>query len=264
MPRARLGARRPAAFTRMRQRARIGSSPPTSRRKPRRRPGRRGPGCGRRTRAPRILRVALQAQHEGMAVDDAGRGRQQRREQRSSGSSAQRLARASSQSRSVDAVGGGLRPDGREAGDLRLVGGDDQLAEAAVRDAALAAIVVEQLPCPATQAAPSGCRRVVDAGVDDLGLREEVSVPMPSAASSTRPRGPPAPGRGRPPARRRRRRRRRIRPSRSCAEGQRSGRGGQPGCRRFSSSRSLLTPTVRISGGGARRRRAGRGGGRVC
>ena len=69
----------------------------------RRRPARQQRRVEREQRAG-VLGVALQRQHEGMAVDDAGRRRQQRRAQFSAGSS----ARAASPDKDLevgDAVG---------------------------------------------------------------------------------------------------------------------------------------------------------------
>jgi hypothetical protein len=73
-----------------------------------------------------------------------------------------------------------------QVGHLRLVRGHDQLAAAAVGDATLGTVGVQQIPCPARTAAPSAspAGSTCPAWITSL-LRELVPVPIASAASST-------------------------------------------------------------------------------
>ena len=89
-----------------------------------------------------VLGIALQREHQAVAVDDAGGRREQRRGaehlglQRRDGSRLQPL-------QVVDAVRRRLGADGFERRFLRRVGGDDELAAARVRHAVLGAIGVQ-------------------------------------------------------------------------------------------------------------------------
>ena len=90
-----------------------------------------------------VLGVALVGEHQAVAVDDAGRGREQRAAvQNTSGSSSRDRGRL--QPFEIGhAVGRGLGADLLERRLLGLGGGDDQLAAAPVRHAVLGAVGVE-------------------------------------------------------------------------------------------------------------------------
>ncbi len=115
------------------------------------------------------LRVALQREHEGVAVDHPGRGREVGRH-----ATQLRLERAR--------LGGGERPqvghpvrlglptDRVQLRELVLGGGHEQLAAAPVGDAALVAVAVERVLARDAEARLERAGRVVDAGVDDLGV----------------------------------------------------------------------------------------------
>ena len=116
-----------------------------------------------------ILGVAAQRQHVGMAVDDAGRRRQQRRV-----AFQRRLQRArlvAGQHLHVEhAIGLRMRADRGQLLGLRRRGGDDQLAAIPVRDAVLAAITVERMLAGDAHARHQAPRLVVDAGVDHFAV----------------------------------------------------------------------------------------------
>jgi hypothetical protein len=151
-------APRPAAFTSQRQPNRVGVLDPAA-----------DDGAVEGDGGAGVLRLALQAQHQPMAVDDAGRRRQQGGDAADRRLQAPRLRRL--QPLQVgDAVDRGLALQGREVADLRGRGGDDQLADAAVADAARLAIVIEPLAPGHAQPCLPAAGRIVDAGVDDLAV----------------------------------------------------------------------------------------------
>jgi len=94
-----------------------------------------------RDHRPIRLRIALERQHEGVTIDNAGRGRKQRAVRPERRFECAGL-RAAEQKEIVDAVRLRLCLEPRKLGDLALVGGDDQLAASPVRHAVLAAEAV--------------------------------------------------------------------------------------------------------------------------
>ena len=68
------------------------------------------------------------------------------------------------------AIGRGARRDAAELPALCLAAGDDQLAAAPVRDAALGAIGVEHLAAGDAEPGLERARRVIDAGMDHLAV----------------------------------------------------------------------------------------------
>ena len=125
------------------------------------------------------LRVTLERQHEGVTVDDAGRGRKQRavRPER-------RLERAGLRAAEpeevVDAVRLRLCLERRKLGDLALVGGDDQLAAAPVLHAVLAAEAVKHRLALDAEPSLGKAGRVIDASVDDFAVAR--THPRPDSA----------------------------------------------------------------------------------
>ena len=122
-----------------------------------------------RDHRPMRLRVTLERQHEGVTVDDAGRGRKQRavRPQRRLERAGLRAAEAEEV---VDAVRLRLCLERRKLGDLALVGGDDQLAAAPVRHAVLAAEAVKHRLALDAQPSLGKAGRVIDPSVDDFAV----------------------------------------------------------------------------------------------
>ena len=116
-----------------------------------------------------VLGIALQRQHVGMAVDDAGGGRQQRGRAVQVGFHRHRLGGAQ-QPHALDAVGLGAALDLGELLALGLVGRHDQLAAIAMRHAVLGAIGIEQAPAGDAGPRHQAALGIVDAGVDDLGI----------------------------------------------------------------------------------------------
>ena len=119
--------------------------------------------------APGGLDVADQAQHEGVAVDDAGGlgvHPGQRIDLRFEGKNL-----GAAQPRQVaDAVDAGLALVVLENGELFFRRRDDHLADALVRHIVGAAVLVEQLLAAHAHGGLHRAGRVVDAGVDDLGV----------------------------------------------------------------------------------------------
>jgi hypothetical protein len=117
----------------------------------------------------RRLRIAPQRQHVGVAVEDAGRRRQQRADAGEIRLHRLRLG-ARQQFQPLDAIGGAAARQRLQPAEFALVGGDDQLAAAPMRDAMRLAIGIE--PRPALDAEPrlQAARGVIDAGVDHLAV----------------------------------------------------------------------------------------------
>ncbi len=113
--------------------------------------------------------IALQRQHVGMAVDDAGAGREQRGRAVQIGLHRHRFGGAQ-EAHALDAVGLGATLDLRKLVALDLVGRDDQLAAVEMRHAVLLAIGIEHAPAGDAGARHQAALGVVDAGVDDLGI----------------------------------------------------------------------------------------------
>ena len=88
------------------------------------------------------LGVAAKRQHQGMTVDDAGRGRKQRSLDRQRGLQRARLG-AAQPNQIVHAIGFGLGLDRRELLDLGGVHRDQQLSAPLVRDAEVPAKLVQ-------------------------------------------------------------------------------------------------------------------------
>ena len=113
--------------------------------------------------------IALQREHQAVAVDDAGRRRQhrsravQRRFQRD------RLC-GTQPGQIVHAAGLAALHQRAQCAFLRCVGGHHQLAATPVRDAMRLAVVVQQLTPAHAQPGLQRPRGVVQAGVDDLAV----------------------------------------------------------------------------------------------
>src|SRR5690606_12127669 len=115
------------------------------------------------------FQVALQGEHQAMAVDDAGGGRFQ------CGHALQRrLARPCpggvQPAQVVHAVGGRRRADAVQGADLFFPGGDDELAAARVGYAVGCAVVVQGLAALDAQPGLERAARVVETGVDDFAV----------------------------------------------------------------------------------------------
>ena len=111
--------------------------------------------------------VALECQHQPVAVDDARGRRQQRRD-----AGKRRLERPrlgpGEQFEVIDSIDPGLVADIVQDRVLLLAGGDDQLAEAFVCHAAFVAIGIQHLPPLDAQSRLKAACRVIDACVDDF------------------------------------------------------------------------------------------------
>jgi hypothetical protein len=116
-----------------------------------------------------VFGVPLQRQHEGVRIHDPRRGRQQRGDALDLGFQRLRLP-AGDQLQVLHAVGPGLGLDAAQRVDLAVFGGDDQLAAAAVRHAALGTVGIQRMPARHAQARLPRALWVVDAGVDDLAV----------------------------------------------------------------------------------------------
>ncbi len=113
-------------------------------------------GLESETRA-KNLGVALQRQHQGVAVDDPGRGRQQRGDAFDLGLKPAG-ALAVERDKIVHAIGDSLPMQGFKLGKLFFVGRDDEFSQAPGRNAALGAISVKQLaPLDASRALKLPC-----------------------------------------------------------------------------------------------------------
>ena len=113
--------------------------------------------------------VALQRQHEGMAVDDAGRRRQQRPISDQRGFERARLL-AAEPNEIVDAVGLGLGFKRGELVDLARVHRHQELAASLVRYAELLAERVQHRLAVDAEPRFDEPRRIVDAGMDDFAV----------------------------------------------------------------------------------------------
>ena len=116
-----------------------------------------------------VFHVAQQAEHQAVAVDDAGGRRQQRGLAGQVRLQRQRLG-LREQLQITHAVGGCALADGTQLVHLRRAGGDYQLAAAPVRDAAFGAVAVQKLFPLHAQPRLEGTLRVVDARVDHLAV----------------------------------------------------------------------------------------------
>jgi hypothetical protein len=115
------------------------------------------------------LGVAEVGEHERVAVDDAGGRRVQRRDRAQLRLHAAHFAEAD-RGHVGDAIGMRLAADPLQLLELRVLGGDDQLAAAAVRHAALGAVGVQALAPRDAGARLERALRVIDAGMDHLGV----------------------------------------------------------------------------------------------
>ncbi len=104
-----------------------------------------------------------------MAVDDAGRRRQQSRDAIKRRFETLRL-RGGEPLDIVDAIGARRGRDLFEGRDLALVGGDDQLAELGMRNPVVAAIAVEPLAPGDAACRLEAAGRVIDPAMDDLAV----------------------------------------------------------------------------------------------
>ena len=118
---------------------------------------------------PMGLRIAQQAQHIGVAVDDAGGGGEEGADAGERGLQSLRLHRAQ-QLHILHAIDGGPRADACELLQLRRIGRHDQLAAAPVRQAALAEIFVERPAALHAEAGHEAAMGIIDARVDDLAV----------------------------------------------------------------------------------------------
>src|ERR1051326_7527218 len=104
-----------------------------------------------------------------MAVDDAGRGRQQSRDAVEFGLHALRLWRREP-FEIVDAIGARRGLDLLDAGDLVVAGRDDQFPEPGMRDAVLSAIGVEPFAAFAAAARLQAPLRIIEPAMDHLAV----------------------------------------------------------------------------------------------
>ncbi len=117
-----------------------------------------------------ILGVALQGEHERVAVDDAGRRRHEPRHATYFGLHLAQLIDGQP-AQIGDAVGRGLGDVGLHRLDLRLVACHHHLADTLMRDAALGAIGVQLVACLSTHSLRfERALGVVQPGMDDLGV----------------------------------------------------------------------------------------------
>ena len=123
----------------------------------------KGKGCSG------IFGIAAQRQHEGVAVDDAGGGREQgcvaiqRRLQCARG-----IAREGLQIK--HAIGLGVSPDRLQFRGLIRRRRDDQLTAVAMRDAVIAAVLIQRALAADAHPRHQAPRRIIDAGVDHLAV----------------------------------------------------------------------------------------------
>ncbi len=116
-----------------------------------------------------LLGIALQRQHVGVAVDDPGAGRQQRRGAVEVGFHLPRFAGAQ-QPHALDAIGLGAALDLGKLAVFDVVGGGDQLAAIAMRHPVLGAVGIEQAAAGNAGARHQAALGIIDAGVDDFGI----------------------------------------------------------------------------------------------
>ena len=122
----------------------------------------------RQNRAGR-LRLAEQAEHEAVGVENAGRRRVQRRDAMQCRLHHPRRG-AIQPADVLDPVAPGPVLEGAQRRQFDFAGGDDELAAAFMADAVPRQVVVEALAAAATEPRLQAVRRVVDPGVDDFGI----------------------------------------------------------------------------------------------
>ena len=205
-------APRPAAFTTTSAAMRMGATPPVSIVRPR--PSTRPETTGVLSAIIGAvgLGVAAKRQHQGMTVDDAGRGRKQRSLTDERGLQRARL-RAAQPNEIVHAVGFGLGFDRPKLLDLGGVHRDQELSAPLVRDAEVPAKLVQHRLAVNAQPRLVEAGGIVDAGVDHLAVarahaRTDVVFALDDDDLPAIARARPGP----PRAQGRRRRRRDIRP----------------------------------------------------
>ena len=115
------------------------------------------------------FRVALVGEHQAMAVDDACRWREKCGDAGEFRLHGERLC-LGQRLQIADPVGLGLGAEFFQRGPLPVLGGDDELAAAPVRDAVLFAIAIERELARNAQLRLQRPRRVIDAGMDDLAV----------------------------------------------------------------------------------------------
>ena len=114
------------------------------------------------------LGVGRERLQESVAIEDACRGREERRRATHLGLQGAGLGRVEAD-QIGDPAGEGLSVQGVEALVLRFVGGHDELAQAAVRHRPASAVVVQRAVAGHREPRSQAARRVVDPGVDHLG-----------------------------------------------------------------------------------------------
>src|SRR6185312_12276915 len=115
------------------------------------------------------LRLAEQAQHQIVAVDDAGGRRGESRDAAQLGLLApDRLGIEEEEIGGT--VGGGLGLDLMQQRNLLLGGGDDPFAGAAVAEAAARAVRIERLAAGDAERRLEAAGRIIEAGMDDLAV----------------------------------------------------------------------------------------------
>ena len=159
----------------------MGAGPPVSMMSPRSRGAPGENGRLERDHGAVGLGVAAQRQHEGVAVDDAGRGRQQRplRDQR--GLERARLL-AAEPDEIGDAVGLGLGFERGELVDLSRVHRHQELAASLVRNAELLAERVQHRFAVDAEPRLVEPRRIIDAGMDDFAVARTDARANPALA----------------------------------------------------------------------------------
>ena len=116
-----------------------------------------------------ILRVALEREHEGVAVDDAGRGRVQ-----GADAGERRFHReglcCTDHREIVAAIGQSALPDLLDCLQLGRVARDHELAAAPVRNAMADAVGIKKLPALDAQTCLQASGRIVEPRMDDLAV----------------------------------------------------------------------------------------------
>ena len=104
-----------------------------------------------------------------MTVDDAGGGRHEGGDRAQIGLQGVDRRRIEP-GQIIDAIGRRLPPQRRQRRKLVFPAGDDQLAEAAMLDAMVPAIVIEHVAAGDAEPGPQAAGGVIDAGMDHLAV----------------------------------------------------------------------------------------------
>ena len=116
-----------------------------------------------------ILRLALQREHEGVAVEDAGLGREQRADALQRRLHRARLLRAQ-EAQPLHAIDAALFGDGCNGGKLGIVAGDDQLAAFAMRHAMRGAEFIEAATALDAELRLGAAGGIIESAMDHLAV----------------------------------------------------------------------------------------------